>query len=84
MQNLSIHLGNLKNIPIGNCKADELIDINSIEINTSANRNTRILQYLNDINNPYLFKVGTTVVQVKFGQANISLHEKIAQLITNC
>ena len=83
MQNLSIQLNNLKNIPINNCKPDELIDITSIEINTATDINNRILQYIKDVKNPYLFKVGDTVVHVKFSQEKASLYEKFAELIAN-
>ena len=50
-----------------------LVDIKSITVDCSQSTHHRTLQYINDVRNPYLFKVGDTVVQVKYGGANISL-----------
>ena len=77
MQNLINQLNSLKNIPIENCKTDELIDINSIKIDISHDISTKMLKYLDDVKNPYLFKVGDTVVHLKFGHANITLISRV-------
>lgn len=55
--------------------AKELVDIGSVKIDQTLPREKRVLSYLSQIKNPYCFKVGETVVKVKFSQTNLTMEE---------
>ncbi len=46
--------------------SDSLTDIRSIGIDITAAREERLRSFVEQIKNPYLFKVGNTVVRVNF------------------
>lgn len=53
----------------------ELVDIGSVKIDQTLPREERVRSYLSQIKNPYCFKVGETVVKVKFSQTNLTMEE---------
>lgn len=62
MKNLQV----LKNADILSCNADELVDLKSVEINRKIPLNRRASDFIAQVGNPYLFKVGETVVKIEF------------------
>lgn len=41
-------------------------DLENVKINRSADMNCRMADYISQMNNPYLFKVGETVAVIEF------------------
>ena len=52
-----------------------LIDITTIRVDESDDKGTRIVHYLEQVKNPYHFRVGDTVVHVKFSSHGKTLQE---------
>ena len=65
---------------ITDCKADNLADLKQIDIHTSLPVPIRMEQYLEQIKNPYLFKVDTLIVKVSFS-GNQDLSSTLADLL---
>ena len=57
-------LEEMKKKNIGDVKKEDLKDISEVIIDTSKPVEERILSFIEQIGNPYLFKVGNTVVKV--------------------
>jgi len=62
---------------------ERLIDIKTIRINQSLTKTERILQYIDDVHNPYLFKVGSTIVQVQYGKGNQTLQASVTHFLSH-
>lgn len=63
------------------CDADSLADIREVRIPTDLPLPQRTLQYLEQIHNPYLFRVEKLTVKVSFG-GNQDLSSMLSGLMT--
>ena len=82
-ENMSRQLECLKSLDIGDVKLEDLVDIRTVHIDTSKPVLERILSFMAQIKNPYLFKVGDTPVKVEFNDDGPSLQEALEQFILN-
>lgn len=57
----------LRDAEICACNADELVDLRNVEVDRNMPLKERTGDYIAQVGNPYLFKVGETVVKVAFG-----------------
>ncbi len=57
-----------KDIPVSEINPDEVIDIKDIKIDRRKSSNERILDFLNEVENPYVFKIKGRVVKVNFSE----------------
>lgn len=55
----------------------KLVDISGITIDQSLNKEERIKKYIEDIGNPYHFKIGDVEVVIRFESDGESLQEKL-------
>lgn len=58
----------LSKADIRTCNKDELVDITTIEIDKSKPPAERIMDFIEKVKNPYLFKVGDVAVKLQFSQ----------------
>lgn len=56
---------------------ESLVDIQEVKIDTSLPAPARMLNYLEQIKNPYCFKCGKTPVKIKFSENGGDLAEKL-------
>lgn len=59
-------LQNCRTASVTTCDKKSLIDIRDIKIDTSQPTHNRMVSFVEQIRNPYLFKVGDTVVKVDY------------------
>lgn len=71
----------LKNSSVTHCNKDDLVDLNSIVIDSSKSKSERMLDFLFQIKNPYLFKVGDVAVKVVYSNNEITLQKQMESLI---
>ncbi|XMB66269.1 hypothetical protein RI065_08180 [Mycoplasmatota bacterium zrk1] len=70
-----INLEELKNINPSDVTLDDLVDIRDININTDLPKEERIIDYIKQIKNPYLYKYGKYKVKVSFTEDGPTLEE---------
>ena len=58
-----------------------LVDIRNVTVNTSLPREARLLDYLEQIKNPYCFKCGKTVVKVSFANTEATLEDRLEKYL---
>lgn len=71
-----------KSLDIGDVKLEDLVDIRTVRIDTSRPVLERILSFMVQIRNPYLFKVGDTPVRVEFNEDGPSLQKCLETFFT--
>lgn len=76
-----IDLDKLKNVDLKTIDKNNLVDINDVKIDTSLPVNERIVDYIRQIKNPYVFKCGKLVVKVNFANTNETLEDKLKHII---
>ena len=72
-----------KNIDIKDVALDELIDIRNIEIDESKCVEEKICDFIEQIKNPYIFKVDDIIVKVNFNNDGPTFQEKFQNYLKN-
>ena len=62
-------------------KLEELADIGKIRIDRKKSVEERKRQYLNQVKNPYLVKVGDTMVKIRFANNGVSFDDAFENLL---
>lgn len=55
-------------------------DLTKIQVNTAHPVQERLKRFIADVGNPYLFRVGDTVVHVRYSSQSITLQESLTYL----
>ena len=75
-------LEQMRKVDIETVDAAMLKDLSLIEIDHRLPLQERIKAYIEAIENPYCFKVGDTVVHLKFSDTEVSLTQRIADYLS--
>ena len=62
---------------------DSLVDIRDVKIDRSQPVEERMKSYVEQIKNPYLFKVGNTVVRVSYANTQATINENFVNLLAS-
>jgi hypothetical protein len=54
-----------------------LTDIRDVNVNTALPQKERILDFIRQVKNPYLYKCGKMVVKVSFAETEATLEDKL-------
>lgn len=71
----------LKNISVKDCDKSTLTDILSVKIDSYKSKSEKLLDYIAQVKNPYLFRLGDLAVKVTFDEGGKTLQEKVESLI---
>ena len=58
-----------------------LVDIRDVRIDRTLPMEERVKSYVEQIKNPYIFKVGSTVVRVSYADTNRTLNDNLVNMI---
>lgn len=62
---------------------DSLVDIRDVKIDRSMSVEDRMKSYVEQIKNPYMFKVGNTVVRVSYANTQATINDNFANLLAS-
>lgn len=71
----------LKNCSLTQCKIEDLVDIRSVDIDITKPKGERMADFICQIKNPYLFKVGDIAVKVVYGKTDVTLQRQMENLV---
>lgn len=75
-------LQELKRVNIKEVNPDELVDISEIEIDTKQSVQKRVKEYVEQVHNPYLVRVGEYVVKMGYSDCKETLNDRMKQYIS--
>ena len=75
-------LQELKRANIKEVNPDELVDISEIEIDTKQSVQKRVEEYVEQVHNPYLVRVGEYVVKIGYSDCKETLNDRMKQYIS--
>jgi len=78
---ININLENMRETDVRTVDPAALVDIQDVTVNTSLPKEARLLDYLEQIKNPYCFKHGKTVVKVSFADTEASLEDRLERYL---
>lgn len=58
-----------------------LVDIRDVQIDRSLPMEERIKSYIEQVKNPYMFKVGNTVVRVSYADTERTMNDNFVSMI---
>ena len=62
---------------------DPLVDIRDVKIDRSMSVEDRMKSYVEQIKNPYMFKVGNTVVRVSYANTQATINDNFVNLLAS-
>ena len=62
---------------------DSLVDIRDDKIDRSMSVEDRMKSYVEQIKNPYMFKVGNTVVRVSYANTQATINDNFVNLLAS-
>ena len=62
---------------------DSLVDIRDVKIDRSMSVEDRMKSYVEQIKNPYMFKVGNTVVRVSYANTQAMINDNFVNLLAS-
>lgn len=62
---------------------DTLVDIRDVRIDRSMSVEDRMKSYVEQIKNPYMFKVGNTVVRVSYANTQATINDNFVNLLAS-
>ena len=62
---------------------DSLVDIRDVRIDRSMSVEERMKSYMEQIKNPYMFKVGNTVVRVSYANTQATINDNFVNLLAS-
>ena len=62
---------------------DSLVDIRDVKIDRSMSVEERMKSYVEQIKNPYMFKVGSTVVRVSYANTQATINDNFVNLLVS-
>ena len=62
---------------------DSLVDIRDVRIDRSMSVEDRMKSYVEQIKNPYMFKVGNTVVWVSYANTQATINDNFVNLLAS-
>ena len=71
----------LKNVDIRNVDKSSLVDLDSVQIDESIPVQERVLSFLEQIRNPYCFRIGDVAVKVNYKSDGPSFQQNFEDLL---
>ena len=78
---MSIAIEHMRDTDVRTVDPAMLVDIRDVSVNTSLPKEERLLDYLEQIKNPYCFRVGKTVVKVSFANTEATLEDRLEKYL---
>lgn len=74
-------LEEMKNIDLITVDPNTLVDINDVIIDESLNKEDKIINFIEQIKNPYCYKCGKMIVKISFADTDKTLEDVIESYI---
>ena len=80
-ENLKNKLKDSKKIEVNEVEKENMDSIDNIDINKDKPSNIRILEFLKQSTNPYMFLIDNMIVKIEYGEKGTKLKDCINNLI---
>lgn len=78
MEELTLkRLDEMKNVDINTVDPNDLVDIRDVVVNKNLPKNERIMDFINQIKNPYCYKCNGIVVKICFSETEDTLEDRL-------
>ena len=78
---MTLDLKQMRDMDVREADPEALVDIQAVTVNTSLPRDERLLDYIGQIKNPYIFKFRNTVVKVSFADTEATIEDRLEKYL---
>lgn len=71
-----------QNVSMDNIDINSIDDLSKVKIDRKKKGNDRILDFINKVSNPYIFKIDNQIVKIEFTNNGKSAEESITNVIS--
>lgn len=71
----------MRSVDVRTVDPETLVDITSVHLDGEMSRKDRIRNFLEQIKNPYCYRVGKVVVKVSFADTDVTLEDRLEHYI---
>lgn len=64
-----------------NISIDELVDIHDVNVDANLPKQERIVEFIRQIKNPYLFKCGEFIVHAEYAKNGVSFEDCLERIV---
>lgn len=75
-------LQNMKNINIMQVEREQLVDLNEIYIDSSKSVDSRVKEYMEQVQNPFLVKVGDYILKFEYADCEKGMDERMMEYVS--
>ena len=69
------------NSKFSDINSDDLVDIKSVNMDQDLSKLENVVKYINEVKNPYYFKVGKVKIRVSYADTDRTLDDSFAHLL---
>lgn len=73
----------MKQVDIRTVQTEELADITKISLDGCRTKEEKIKSFIEQVGNPYCYRVGDVIVKTRYSENGGSFHERFEQLIAS-
>lgn len=74
-------LNKYENIPLSEIDINEVDEITDIKVSKRKSSKDRILDFLNEVKNPYVFKLNGKLIKISFSETNKTADECLTNVL---
>ncbi|WP_455714860.1 DUF6870 family protein [Anaerosporobacter sp.] len=72
----------MSQVDVATVNPDDLVDIREVQIDNSLTDEEKIMDYIEKIKNPYVFKYGKYIIKLEFNnESGVTLEEVLEELV---
>ena len=83
IKELEDKINKCKKISIDEVDINKLDDLSEIKISKKKKGYERILEFIKNISNPYIFKIDNKIVKIEFTNNGVSAEDSITNIVSN-
>lgn len=83
IKELEEKLNKCKNMSIKDINPDEIDNLENIKIDRRKEPNKRILDFIEETKNPYVFKVNGKIVKIEFTENGVKAEDALTNAVVN-
>ena len=81
IEKLKEKLKKYENIPLSEIDINEVDEITDIKVSKRKSSKDRILDFLNEVKNPYVFKLNGKLIKISFSETNKTADECLTNVL---
>ena len=83
IEELEDKINKCKTISIDEVDINKLDDLSEIKISKKKKGYERILEFIKNVSNPYIFKIDNKIVKIEFTNNGVSAEDSITNIVSN-